>query len=177
MMRKAFLLAVLLLLGSLPALAKDKDKKRDSSKDVPKVELFGGFSYLHVNPTSTNSIGWEASGNWNWNKWFGVKADFDGHYCCAGQKLHNFMAGPLFSYRTSKATIFVHGLAGGSHATATGFSDTVVVWAAGGGLDWKLRKNLAWRIGQVDYVSTHFGGVFRHDVRVSGGLVYRWGEK
>ena len=174
-MRKALLLAVMLLLVPLAALAKDKAK--DTSKETPKAELFGGFSYLRVNPSGTNAIGWNASLNWNWNRWFGVKADFDGHYCCAGQKVHNFMFGPQFSYRRSKATLFVHALGGGSHGSATGFSDTVAVWAAGGGLDWKLRKNLAWRIGQADYVSTHFGGAFQHDFRVSSGLVWRIGTK
>ena len=182
-MRKTFLLAVLLLLVSLAALAKDKDKgaSKNASEAAPKAELFGGFSYLRANPggglPGTNAIGWNASLNWNWNRWFGVKADFDGHYCCAGQKVHNFMFGPQFSYRRSKATFFVHGLGGASHGSATGFSDTVAVWAVGGGVDWKLRKNLAWRIGQADYVSTHFGGVFQHDFRVASGLVWRIGGK
>ena len=126
-MKKAFLLVLLLLLGSVAALAKDKDKNKDTSKQMPKAELFGGFSYLRANPGSglsgTNALGWNASLNWNWNRWFGVKGDFDGHYCCAGQKLHNFMFGPQFSYRMSKATFFVHGLGGVSHGTAPGAGD------------------------------------------------------
>lgn len=178
-MKKTFLLAILLLLGSLAALAKDKDK--GTSKETPKVELFGGFSYLRANPGSglpgTNALGWNASLNWNWNRWFGVKGDFDGHYCCAGQKVHNFMFGPQFSYRRSKATVFVHALGGGSHGSATGFSDTVAVWAVGGGVDWNFGRHLAWRVGQADYVSTHFGGVFQHDFRASTGLVWRFGTK
>jgi hypothetical protein len=168
-MRKTFLLALMLLLMSLSALA------QASSNQTPKAELFGGYSYLRVNPTAANSSGWEASLNYNLNHWFGLKADFDGHYCCSGQKLHDFMAGPQFSYRRDKFTLFVHGLGGASHGSATGFSDTVPVWAAGGGVDWNLRKNLAWRIAQADYFSTHFGGVFQHDFRGSSGLVWRIG--
>ena len=179
-MKRTFLLAVLILLLSLPALAQDK-KGKDSSGETPKVELFGGFSYLRANPggglAGTNSLGWNASLNWNWNRWFGIKGDFDGHYCCAGQKLHDFMFGPQFSLRRSKVTFFVHGLGGVSHGSAPGASDTAGAFAAGGGLDWKVSKHVSWRVAQADYVGTRFGGVFQHDFRLSTGLVWRIGTK
>jgi hypothetical protein len=166
-MKRTFALAIMLLLGSLAALAQDKE--------TPKAELFGGYSYLRVNPTATNASGWEASLNYNINHWFGVKADFDGHYCCDGQHLHDFMFGPQFSYRRSKTTFFVHGLGGVGHGNPSGFSGTAAVWAAGGGVDWNVKRRLAWRIVQADYFSTHFGGVFQHDFRASSGLVWRIG--
>jgi opacity protein-like surface antigen len=174
-MKKTFLLVVMLLLGSLAAFAADKDAS------TPKAEVYGGFSYLRAYPgggaPGTNSLGWNASLNWNVNHWFGLKGDFDGHYCCAGQKLHNFMFGPQLSFRKSKATFFVHGLGGASHGTATGISSTAGAWAAGGGVDWNFGKHLAWRVAQADYVGTRFGGATQHNLRISSGLVWRWGTK
>ena len=169
------LLATVLLLSSL-AVAAD-----DASKDPPKGEIFGSFSYLRVNPgsglTGVNTYGWEASGNYNLNRWLGLKADFDGHYCCNGGKVHDFLFGPQLSYRASKATLFVHGLGGASHGNAFGASATAGAWDMGGGVDWKLSKHLAWRIAQADYIGTRFVGATQHNFRTSTGLVFRFGEK
>src|ERR1041384_4009495 len=76
-----------------------------STQDYSRIEIFGGYSYLHVDTQgiSNSSLialctsiigatcpatfkvrpgfqGWEASGQFNLNRWFGVKADFSGHY-------------------------------------------------------------------------------------------------
>jgi hypothetical protein len=73
------------------------------SQEVPKVEVFGGFSYLHLYTSSASALeqtckvttlgncpfkfhvhpgfsGWNAAGQWNLNSWVGVKADVSGHY-------------------------------------------------------------------------------------------------
>src|SRR5262245_54507163 len=71
-MRKSLFVVCLLLAFALIAQAQDK----------PKIEIFGGYSYLRAddNDDGINLHGWNASATGNLNKWFGVKADFSGHY-------------------------------------------------------------------------------------------------
>jgi opacity protein-like surface antigen len=75
------------------------------SQEVPKVEIFGGYSYLHLDTNGASSStlnqicntttggncpfifqihpgfnGWNAAGQLNFNSWFGITADISGHY-------------------------------------------------------------------------------------------------
>ncbi len=76
-----------------------------SGQDFPQAEVFGGYSYLHVDTQgqSTSSLnkqcailaggtcparfqirpgsnGWNAGGQFNVNRWFGMKAQIAGQY-------------------------------------------------------------------------------------------------
>src|SRR5512140_1626927 len=150
------------------------------SAQTPKFDFFGGYSFVHSDPNgleSGNAHGWEASLNYNWNSWLGLKADFDGHYCC-DQTMHNFLFGPQISLGHGKLAPYVHGLVGASHGTSTGgFSDTVLGFALGGGVDWKVRSSWSWRVVQVDYLGTRYGDETQNNVRLSTGLVWHWGKK
>jgi opacity protein-like surface antigen len=91
-----------------------------SAQDLPKAELFGGYSYLHVDTQgiSGSSLvayctsimggacpatfqvhpgfnGFNVSGQMNVNQWLGVKADFAGHY--GNLITANFMSTPPFT--------------------------------------------------------------------------------
>ncbi len=169
-------LALALLLLSLTVAVK--------AQEVPQVEVFGGYSYLRVNPghslPSVNSNGWNASVLGNINRWFGVKADFDGHYgnvFGVNGNIHNFLFGPQFSIPTGKFKPFVHGLVGPSHGSASGVSDTVLGYAVGGGLDYNVHQRFSLRIAQVDYVGTQYANNTQHNLRVSTGIVFRLGNK
>jgi hypothetical protein len=73
------------------------------SQEVPKIEVFGGYSYLHIDTNGASSLnqlcntvtvgncpfifqlhsgfsGWNAAGQFNLNSWFGITADISGHY-------------------------------------------------------------------------------------------------
>src|SRR2546429_3518861 len=71
MLRKMLLVFGLCGFAALGARAQDENK----------VEVFGGYSYLHfhTNP-STNLNGWELAGQYRFRDWLGGVADFDGHY-------------------------------------------------------------------------------------------------
>jgi outer membrane protein with beta-barrel domain len=148
-----------------------------------RFDLFGGYSYLRSNPgggsESANSSGWEASAGWNWNRWLGFKADLDGHYCCDGQTEHNFLFGPQITVRKSRADFFAHGLIGVSHGTASGFSDTQLAWAIGGGLDLKFKRfsRVGFRVIQADYLGTHYSDSVQNNFRYSTGIVFHIGKK
>lgn len=103
-----------------------------SAQEVPKVEVFGGYSFLHVN---RDMHGWNASVAANINKWFGLVLDVSGHYDSDrdtffspgfpplfppsttvindSTNAHTFMAGPRFTARKQdKVSYFGHVLVG-----------------------------------------------------------------
>lgn len=125
-MQKFFLMAgLVLLLFPFTALG----------QSTPKVELFGGYSYLRADgdgDPSANLHGWNASIAGNMNNWLGLVADFSGHYGSeslsfvlgpvdffqtrADDSTHAFLFGPRVSYRKhNKVTPFVHTLIGAVH--------------------------------------------------------------
>lgn len=170
-MKKVFLLAPLVVLLALQGYA----------QHTPTVEMFGGYSHDRILSAGSgepvHSNGWEASANWNLNHWFGLKADFDGSYCCHQQYLYSFLGGPQLSLRKEKYTFFVHGLFGGAHAKGLVTTDTNLAWALGGGVDWNVHRVVAIRLPQVDYFGTRFVDGTQNDLRLSGGLVFRFGRK
>ena len=168
-MNRAFLAVAVVLLLAAGAFAQ-----------TPKFDLFAGYSYLHPDPNGLEAgtaHGWEASLAYNWNSWLALKADFDGHYCC-DQTMHNFLFGPQINFGHGKLAPYVQGLVGASHGTSTGgFSDTVLGFALGGGVDYKARSSWSWRVVQVDLLGTRYGSETQKNVRVSTGLVFHWGRK
>src|ERR1044072_7508743 len=90
-MRKLFYVPVLILLLGITAMA----------QDTPKVELYGGYSYV-----GGNFHGWNAFVAGNVNKWFGLVADLSGHRggfdeidVVERQKINSFLFGPRVSFR------------------------------------------------------------------------------
>jgi hypothetical protein len=70
-MRKFIGMVAVVCLGVIATLA----------QDYPKVEVFGGYQYSHLDLlgiTSLNNNGWNASVTGNVNKWFGVAGDVSG---------------------------------------------------------------------------------------------------
>lgn len=170
-MKKALALSALLLLCAAASWGQND----------PKFDVFGGYSYVHSGPgmgfASADANGWEASLSYNWNRWLALKADFDGHYCC-DQTMHNFLFGPQINLGKGKLKPFVHGLVGVSHGTSTGgFSDNVLGFAAGGGLDYKWTDRISLRIVQADYLGTRYGDETQHNLRLSAGIVFHFGRK
>src|SRR3954466_5036657 len=128
------------------------------AQDYPKAEIFVGYSYLHIdtNGASGSSLdqlcntvtvgncpfifqlhpgfnGWNAAGQFNLSSWFGITADFSGHYgtlvtakftsasfqginfvdfSLPKQSNYDFLFGPVFSYRKPRYKAFAHALLG-----------------------------------------------------------------
>ena len=168
-MKKACLFVLLLVVSAMPSLAQDN-----------KVDIFGGYSFVDSGPglglTSGNASGWEGALTYNWNKRWSLKGDFDGHYCC-DQTMHNFLFGPQINFGGDKVKPFVHGLVGASHGTSPGFSDTVLGFALGGGLDIKWTGRISVRLIQADYLGTRYLDFTQNNFRLSGGLVFHFGRK
>lgn len=101
-------------------------------------------------------------------------------------RAQEFLAGPQISYRGTKATPFAHALFGGVHVRdsvnvpiplgpsfSLSTSETAFGMALGGGIDYRLTPELAWRT-QVEYLPTRLFSRTQNNARVSTGLVLRF---
>ena len=166
---------------------------------VPKSgNAFFGYSYskgqvVNGSAIGINMNGWEGTLEGKFLPWLGVVADFDWHYGGANTNClgvgctplrfrmngsrHSVLFGPRVSYSAGRYTPFAHALFGFSHQTNTGggtsASDLAYSNGAGGGLDYKLVKSVAWRV-EGDWIRTRLFGVRQTDFRISTGLVFRF---
>jgi opacity protein-like surface antigen len=177
MIRNAFCATCLVLLVSLSVMA----------QDVPKVEVFGGYSWA-----GGNFHGWNTSVTGNVNNWLGVVADFSGQYGSEldgviriNQDAHSFLFGPRLSRRGKKFTPFAYALFGATrfHESATisgqklSAADTGFSSAFGGGLDVNVNDRVAIRAFQIDYFRPNFFGEAHNRGRLAFGVVLRFGKK
>src|SRR5215470_19429052 len=159
-MSKRLTIAVAAFVLALPAAAQ---------REFPRAEIFGGYQFLHLNP-SLNASGWNAAVNGNVNRWFGITADFSGVYKDGGH-LYTYMFGPTLSARTGPVTAFAHTLLGG----ATDGGDSAFSMAVGGGADVNAGDHFAIRLLQADWMLLRSGGVTaKKNARVSAGVVFRF---
>jgi opacity protein-like surface antigen len=159
------------------------------AQDVPKFEVFGGYSYDHrsVGNEGLGFHGGSTSFVFNPTSLVGFKADFGVyHNKSFGTKSTTFtyLFGPQFTYRGNEhVTPFFHILVGGAHDSfsnsSVSGSANAFAFAPGGGLDVHVSPHIAIRVAQVDYLLTKFKDDEdnrQNNVRVSAGIVFRWGK-
>lgn len=177
MLKKALSFMCLVMLAPLPAM----------SQEVPKAEVFGGYSWA-----GGNFHGWNASVTGNINRRFGIVADFSGHYgselegsILVKQRAHSFLFGPRVSFRGKRLNPFVYALLGATRfeesATISGqrlsHSDTGFSSALGAGLDVKVNDRVYVRAFQIDYFRPNFFGEAHNRGRLAFGVVLHLGKK
>lgn len=159
-------------------------------QNVPRMEVFGGFSYLNAGTSALtarqNVVGFEGSVSINLNRWVGGEANFSGYYktitivnvATVAFRDYSAMAGP----RINMHKAFFHALVGIDHLVgSTNFygvssaSDNTLAGAAGGGVQWNMTRQLALRTS-ADYVMSRFGGVMQNNFRVTLGIVFEVGS-
>ena len=177
-----FLLAVLSLFGATA-----------HAQDTPKFDIFAGYSYLRLNPStagvsSFNLHGGSASIAYNAKSWLSGVADFGGYSngnilnTGINGTLSTYLFGPRVSYRHfGRITPFGEVLFGVAHASSAGTSgsDNTFAMTLGGGLDYKLSDRFAIRPVKVDYLMTRFSETgtsnqTQNNLRVSTGIVFRF---
>jgi hypothetical protein len=164
-----------------------------AAQELPKVEIFGGYSFLSVGEkdlTSRQSLnGWEASVSGNLTKWFAVEGDVSGHYMSQSVdgvsgtvSDYTFACGPRVNFKP----LFAQVLVGGDRVSASAFgfnaSHDGLSVAAGGGLQWSFSPRLSAR-ASADYVMNRHNisvpgvstTVTLNNVRASVGIVYSFG--
>jgi opacity protein-like surface antigen len=182
-MRKFMGIIALVAAAALPVRA----------QKTPEVEIMGGYSYLRADMGGADLgiHGWRTSLTHNTHSWLGGTADISGYYTqvtpASGPPDVNvncylFLFGPQFSYRKNPSfTPFTHVLLGAMRASQgyLGISQSKTDFAAafGGGVDFKIHKHVALRVVQADYIYTSYLNQRQNNLRLSAGIVLRFGEK
>jgi len=192
-MRKLVAVGILIFGLCLAAAAAD---------DTPKVEVYGGFSFLHIDDNGLqapkrNFAGWDTEFQYNITKLLGITADIGGNYGrivpnTPNSHAYTYVFGPTFSYRTDRATIFGHTLFGentisdniipnGNCGSFCSTTDSAFAMMWGGGIDLKLTRMFALRLGQLDWLYTRHnlvplgGKAFQNNIRYTGGVTISFG--
>lgn len=193
-----FLLISILLVFTVPQLAR--------AQRIEGVEIFGGYSYIQNNLSSTYSPfyypptpfgsnfplnGWQASITEKATDWFGLVQEFGGYYGTKnllGADNHfstfTILSGPRFYYQGFKGvTPFVDALFGYDQTQVTlkgqnaKVTSSSYAMAFGGGLDANVSRNLSIRLFKADYYRPSLFGNGQNDFRVSAGIVFRFGGR
>jgi hypothetical protein len=190
------LMVIVASILSAPALAQ--------SDSNPKWDLFVGYQWTHpggnvpapfgdpANPTSFSvpdmSKGFGSALTYNFDPHWGIEFDL-GQNWGSGNYETTGSVGPRFMVRTDEANYFLHTLVSLNRLSVSGLGPNNGIGAIlGGGMELPIRKHLAWRIFEADYVwSRHNYADFAdpifpdlrrpsfEGVRLRTGLVFSWG--
>jgi opacity protein-like surface antigen len=167
-----------------------------SAQDVPRFDLFAGYSYVRANPGTSGTDGFNLHGGsaaiaYNVNSWLGGVADFGGYHSGdilgtgVDGTLSTYLFGPRVSYRRhSRFTPFGQVLFGvahiaGSNGLSFSTSNNSFAMALGGGVDANLTHHFSLRPIEVDYLLSRFnefgnGAQNQNNLRVSTGVVFHF---
>ncbi len=198
---KGLALAGLLMILAVSILSTPALAQSDSN---PKWDLFVGYQWTHpggsvpmpfgdpANPVAFKvpdmAKGFGSALTYNFDPHWGMEFDLghnwgDGNYETTGS------IGPRFIVRTDTANYFLHGLVSLNRLNVGGLNPSNGIGVIlGGGMELPIRKHLAWRLFEADYVwSRHnyadfadpeFPSLRRasfEGVRLRTGLVFSWG--
>ena len=189
-MKKLALLCGAMLLFAGLASAQD---------EAPKVEAFGGYSYVRVNPgfgaPGLNFNGGSGSVAYNFTPMLGVVADFGGYHWSqdgADATVVSYLFGPKVALRHGPITPYAQALFGGAHGSGNFFdvcdtarvhpqggcidsgSENAFSMALGGGVDWNATPHIGVRLIQAEYLMTRFFSNTQNNARISAGVVFRF---
>ena len=161
-----------------------------STSKLPAIDVFGGYSYLRFD---AKTLGFADQLNLNGAnvsaalpdlyEGLGAVIDISGHYTGQMEEF-NFMAGPQYTFEWKGMRLYGHGLFGKARGRLRQPGTTLVepsslsrAVAFGGGLDIPFKGRFSLRVIQADYLITDEFGTSQHNVRISTGLIYRFGKK
>lgn len=177
------------LLAALPLSAQDGKWEAFGGYQFTSFQVLHGYAYQ---PPKAKGNGWDAAMGYRINNWLGVKADVSGSYGSGGTQLgvsngpaslYTYTFGPTFSTPPNqKVRAFAEFLSGGYREQVQYFSNTPfqgVALMAGGGIDAQVKRHLAVRVFEVDWIgfmsgANLSGSSSKSNVRLSIGLIYRF---
>jgi hypothetical protein len=171
-----------------------------AQEGAPKVEIFGGYSYVRTDSSngndSLNAHGFNASLAGNITKHIGLVSEFSRLTFSESTtnpvrgvinidaSVLTYLFGPRITFHRGKVEPFFHVLLGGARGKARSsgglfltVTDHTFAYAGGVGLDVKVHDNFAIRIAQVDYLGERIGGETGNNFRYSVGVVIRLGNR
>jgi hypothetical protein len=161
-----------------------------SKSKLPSIDVFGGYSYLRFDD---KTLGLASDLNLNGANvsvalpdlymGLGVAIDVSGHYSTELEEF-NFLIGPQYTYEWKGMRFYGHGLFGKARARlrlpgTTNVEPSYLSFATalGGGIDFPLSGRFSVRAIQADYLITDEFGITQHNVRLSTGIIYRFGKQ
>lgn len=163
-----------------------------NAQEEPKVDVFAGYSYVRVNPSTAgvpnfSLNGGEAYGTYHFKDWLSGVADFGGYtngsLPVTGRSgtLTTYLFGPRASYRSYRRftpfgeALFGVAHAGGAIAGSPG-THNVLGMAFGVGVNYRLTNRFSLQPLKVDYLLTRFSeGTLnnqnQNNLRASTGIV------
>ncbi len=160
---------------------------RYGASDQSRWAVGINYAFVRFRPGASDSFnlhGFNTSVTGYANDWFGLEGDVGGSFgdtpgtggpgpFLAGNlraKLLTYSGGPHIVYRRNdRVQPWAHVLFGGAHFRFTS-SFNAFSLVAGGGLDYKLRPHIAWRI-QGDFLGTRFFTTWQKSAQAQTGLV------
>jgi hypothetical protein len=157
---------------------------------LPELEVFGGYSYLRVDSPSfgfsdyTNLSGWNAAITApHLYEQLGLTVNASGNYG-PGLKVYNFLLGPQITFEKGPIQFYANLLFGKAETKIAvkevGRNEATSVGrgvALGGGVEINVTRRFAVKLLDADYIYAKTFGVSQPNIRISTGLVYRFGKK
>ena len=168
---------------------------------APKVEIFGGYSFLRADTGAividrNSAYGFNTSLAGNITKHIGIVGEFSRFTVSdsftqsvlgpvnVDSNVVTYLFGPRITLHRGKVEPFVHALLGGarendklSGGLVNEFTENAFAFALGGGLDIKVNDNFAIRVAQVDYLGYKLSAETGNNFRYSVGIVIRLGKR
>ncbi len=177
-----------------------------AAQDDPRWQFAAGGSYAHVDVSppladisNIAGRGYFISVEEYRNRWFGGVAQFSDYYrqplidltpfgfTGVKEKIRThfltLQLGPEVRQRFGQVTVFGRGTLGFARRifkdplSITNSDENAFAFGVGGGVDVKVYRNLAVRIGPAEYLQTRFSADTQSNWQVSAGLVFRFGER
>jgi hypothetical protein len=157
-------------------------------KDVPKLEVFGGYSWYRAGgavdavKVPDFNAGWAGQVTFNSNSWFGLAVDVNGHYNHTANA-HSVALGPQFKLHWRRLVPFGEILLGVQDFGPKEFrSQNAAAYIFGGGVDLKITPRFSIRPFQIDYISTYYNALSAqgqtnpfNGFRQQAGMVFNFG--
>jgi hypothetical protein len=155
-----FVLMFAVFLSPAASMAQDQE--------VPKVDLFVGYQWLHPggtvpapfgdpsNPPSyiipDEGKGFGFAGTYNFDQHWGAEGDFGFNWGDSNRET-TLSVGPRFMVRTDTTNYFLHTLLSYNRLKVSGLDSNNGIGAIlGGGMDLKFSRSFSWRLFEADYV-------------------------
>jgi hypothetical protein len=175
-MKKLVFVAVILLGVSALAMA---------AEEFPKVEVFGGYSFLRCqfgSPTKPCiEDGWNTSVAINGNQYLSFVADFAGVYDqydapYQHNAVYTYMFGPKITVRKGKLAPYFVALLGNARVTPGLYFpyDNQFAMSFGGGLDISVSKLISIRPAQISWLGVKYQKPMIDNMRYSVGVVFKF---
>lgn len=160
------------------------------AQKLPEIDAYGGYAYTRFN---SPSIGFSSDSNLTGGvisltaphlyEELGLTISASGGYG-SQLKVYNFLVGPQFSFDKGRLRLFGDILFGKAETkvainqpTRSEITSVGRAVALGGGLEISLAHHISVRPIDADYVFSKTFGSNQNNIRVTAGVVYRFGKK